>query len=495
MGIMSCIPFTAAARRLGREVLVALTIVMGAVVGVGRAGAETPVVTPAARDSLLPYLDARRVVFPSSAELRALRLRRIPGFSRQTKLACSACHYGFPQLTPFGRLFKLNGYTLTGLATIDDGDSSRLSLKLASIPPISAMAVTSITHLAKVLPGTQNNSAVFPDQLSVFLAGEITPKIGTFVQITYAAPDGSIGIDNTEFRFADRTHLFSQELLYGVTLNNNPTMQDVWNTVPSWSFPFMTSSAAPTPTAGTLVDGALGQQVVGLGGYGLWHQLVYAEVTAYRSAQQGVAAPLDASASSVAHNVIPYWRLALQHQFGRNYVMLGTYGLSGRLYPAGVSGATDKYNDAAADLQFERMVKNGVVVVRSTFIHESQTLDALAGGEEPGAANLHNTLKVFRANASYMPSTRANFTIGYFNTSGTTDALLYPQEAITGSVNGSPSSYGGIGEFDFNAWQNTRLGVQYTAYGKFNGASGSYDGFGRRVSNNDALFVFLWVAF
>ncbi len=456
---------------------------------------EVPAPPPPIRDALLPYLDARHVALPASAELRALRSRRIPGFSRQTKLACSACHYGFPQLTPFGRLFKLNGYTLTGLTTIDAGDTSRSSLKLAPFPPISAMAVASLTHLTTALPGTQNNSAVFPDQLSVFLAGEITPRLGAFVQLTYAAPDGSIGLDNTEFRFADRTHLFSQELLFGVTLNNNPTMQDVWNTVPAWSFPFMTSSAAPTPTASTMVEGALGQQVVGLGGYGLWHQLVYAEVTAYRSAQQGVSSPLDGSGGNVAHNVIPYWRVALQHKFGPTYFMLGTYGLSARLYPTGISGPTDQYSDAAADLQIEQPVNQGVVVVRSTFIHESQTLNALVIGDEPGASNLHNTLKVFRANASYMPSTRATFTLGYFNTTGTSDLLLYPSDPITGSAIGSPQSYGGIGEFDFNAWQNTRLGLQYTVYGKFNGASNSYDGAGRNATDNNTLFLFAWVAF
>jgi hypothetical protein len=462
------------------------------------ARAETPPPAPApmpVRDALLPYLDARHVSLPSSDELRALRERRIPGFSRQTKLACSACHYGFPQLTPFGRLFKLNGYTLSGLPTIEAGDSSHTSLKLAPFPPVSAMAVASYTHLSTTVPGTQNNSAVFPDQLSVFLAGEITPKLGAFVQLTYAAPDGSIGLDNTEFRFADRTHLFSQELLYGVTLNNNPTMQDVWNTVPAWQFPFMSSSAAPSPTASTLVEGALGQQVVGLGGYALWHQLVYAEVTAYRSAQQGTATPLDATASTVTHNVIPYWRVALQHPIGHSYLMVGTYGLSGRLYPSGISGATDRYTDAAADLQFERPITPGVLVVRSTFIHESQTLDALASGDTPGAANLHNTLEVFRANASYMPSTRLNFTLGYFSTSGTADGLLYPADPVTGSGTGSPRSNGGIGELDFNAWQNTRLGLQYTVYGKFNGASSSYDGAGRNASDNDTLCIFAWLAF
>jgi len=185
------------------------------------------------RDSLVPYLDARRIVLPANAELRAMRARRIPSFSRQTKLACSVCHYGFPQLTPFGRMFKLNGYTLTGLTTINAGDTARPTLELAPLPPASAMAVISLTNTKKEQPGTQNNTAVFPDQLSVFLAGEVTPKFGAFVQLTYAAPDGSIGLDNTEFRFANRAHLFSSELLYGVTLHNNPTMQDVWNTVPA----------------------------------------------------------------------------------------------------------------------------------------------------------------------------------------------------------------------------------------------------------------------
>ena len=27
------------------------------------------------------------------------------------------------------------------------------------------------------------------------------------------------------------------ELILGVTLNNNPTVQDVWNTTPAWGFP------------------------------------------------------------------------------------------------------------------------------------------------------------------------------------------------------------------------------------------------------------------
>jgi len=33
----------------------------------------------------------------------------VPSFARQTGMACAACHTVFPELTPFGREFKLNG--------------------------------------------------------------------------------------------------------------------------------------------------------------------------------------------------------------------------------------------------------------------------------------------------------------------------------------------------------------------------------------------------
>ncbi|MEE3500610.1 hypothetical protein [Acidiphilium acidophilum] len=38
----------------------------------------------------------------------------IPAFAAQTGMHCSACHIGFPQLTPYGRMFKLQGYITGG---------------------------------------------------------------------------------------------------------------------------------------------------------------------------------------------------------------------------------------------------------------------------------------------------------------------------------------------------------------------------------------------
>ena len=38
----------------------------------------------------------------------------LPSYARQTGQPCAACHTAFPELTPFGRRFKIGGYTLGG---------------------------------------------------------------------------------------------------------------------------------------------------------------------------------------------------------------------------------------------------------------------------------------------------------------------------------------------------------------------------------------------
>src|SRR6476661_3621189 len=68
-------------------------------------------------DAVRAYIRARM-----SANLAAAHL---PSFSRQTGLACSACHYQFLTLTPLGREFKLNGYTLTRQQLITEKDKSK----------------------------------------------------------------------------------------------------------------------------------------------------------------------------------------------------------------------------------------------------------------------------------------------------------------------------------------------------------------------------------
>jgi len=76
-------------------------------------------------------------------------------------------------------------------------------------------------------------------------------------------------MDNTEIRYADTATLFTQPVTYGIYANNNPGMQDPWNSTPACGFPFSSSSLAPTPGVATLINGGLSQQVVGVGAYAM----------------------------------------------------------------------------------------------------------------------------------------------------------------------------------------------------------------------------------
>src|SRR5258707_15840544 len=62
----------------------------------------------------------------------------VPSYSRQTGMPCATCHYAPPELTPFGRKFKLEGYTLVTKATVsDDKKDHNAGLQLLEAFPIS----------------------------------------------------------------------------------------------------------------------------------------------------------------------------------------------------------------------------------------------------------------------------------------------------------------------------------------------------------------------
>ena len=64
------------------------------------------------------------------------------------------------------------------------------------------MVQTSMTTLGTAIPQTRNNTVEFPQQLSIFFAGSLTPHLGTFIQLTYEAQSDAIGMDNAEIRYA-----------------------------------------------------------------------------------------------------------------------------------------------------------------------------------------------------------------------------------------------------------------------------------------------------
>src|SRR3989449_3558174 len=282
--------------------------------------------------------DALRV-YESAYARSATRLT--PTYARQTGLACSACHTHFPELTPTGRAFKLNGYVFRRSESLEGKNpEGQQSLLLNLVAPVSLMFQTSYTSTKKALPGTQNGTVLFPDQLSLFTGGEITPHVGGFLQVTFDPQSGQLGVDNADFRFATHGTVLSKRATFGLSVNNNPTVQDVWNSTPAWGFPYGSSAVAPAPGAATLIDGTLGQQVAGLTAYTMWNDRVYGEFGAYRSAPLGIQRPLDSMATGVISGAAPYWRGAVPHVLGPNYLSLGTYGVAAGVLPAGVSRPT-----------------------------------------------------------------------------------------------------------------------------------------------------------
>lgn len=431
----------------------------------------------------------------------------VPSFARQTGLACRNCHTVFPELTPFGRTFKLNGYQLDTLPQVPAaGAPGEPALQLAVTPPLSLMFQTSYTRTGSSLPDSavadaraQNGQMLFPQQASLFYAGRIAPGLGTFIQITYDSQAGTVGWDNTELRYARHA---GSDWVYGGTFNNNPTVQDPWNSTPAWQVPFdQRTSAAPTPAAATQIDGGLADRgVVGVTGYAWWKNMVYGEAGVYRSSPQGfsvndLAGPLDSTAEGVITGAAPYWRVAVERQWGQHSVSGGGYGILAKIHGADEGAGTprDRYNDVAADGQYQYIGETHIVSAQATFIRERQTLDARLALEE--AEHLHNNLRTARAGGSYYFRRTIGAALGVFSTTGSSDALLYPAAPVWGFETNSPNSRGWTGEIVYIPWQNVKMLVQYTRYQKFNGAGTDYDGAGRNAADNNTLYVLGWVAF
>jgi hypothetical protein len=411
----------------------------------------------------------------------------IPSYARQTGFPCKSCHYMPPELTPLGRAFKLNGYTITGKPTITSpGKGREGGLNILESFPLSVLFDTSFTSLKSPEPATQNGSFEFPQQASLFLAGAWATHVGSFIQVTYTSQGDHFTWDNSEIRYANATKLFTKDLAFGITLNNNPTLEDLWNSTPAWGYPWVGSDWAPGPTAGAIINGGLAQDVAGVGGYAMWNNHLYLDATVYRSAHVG--APLPNTGSGQGFNirgVAPYWRLAWQQDSGNNNLMVGTYGMYVKTTPNAITGLEDVYTDFAFDFQYDRVIPqfhNDVLSLRGTYIRENSSLNATS----PGSHHLNTA----QANAEYHFGNKYAATIGWFNVNGTSDTTLYPAGVpITGNFNGDPRSNGYIANFSWWPVQNIGLTFQYTGYTAFNGAGTNYDGAGRNAGANNTVYL------
>jgi hypothetical protein len=421
----------------------------------------------------------------------------IPSFASQTGKPCSQCHtlsFG-PALTAYGRQFKLNGYTW------GDADSKM---------PLALMAQGGFSHVDErqpepPAPHYSTNDNISVDQVSLFLGGRITEHLGGFAQVTYSGPDRSTSWDNTDIRYARTLSLGGTDAVIGLSINNNPTVQDLWNSTPAWGFPYITSPLVPGPAAGPIISGGLAQLVLGASAYAMIHESVYLEGGVYRGLSDRWLGNLGPGADANPHvkGVAPYWRAAYQwSNDDQHYFSIGTFGMDVKLQPDPTVPDTDRYTDVGVDATYQYTGDHDhAVTINASLIHEKQRLEATfnAGGSD--SADDH--LSAASVDASYIFRQTWSAGVGLFDLRGNTDATLYSPGELTGSNNGSPDTRGYTLQLEYvpfgklnsfaRPWVNVRVGIQYTGYLRFNGGASNYDGSGRSASQNNSLFLFYWI--
>jgi hypothetical protein len=458
----------------------------------------------------------------------------LPLFARQTGQNCVACHAGgqFPELTPYGRMFKMTGYTI-GERTV----------------PFSVMALGSSSRVANTSKSDdpaqdfQKNGDLLVASASLFLGGKITENIGAFAQVTYdpyASQDengsfhGHSQADNIDLRYADRFVNGNRDFIFGVSLNNNPSLSDPWNTAAAW----MQYVPVPSPTSSRFIDGAApypgyaaGSNIAGLTAYGFWNRTWYAEIGAYgtsRGAFSFMHAGMSNDQVTKLSGANPYWRFAWNHEWGPHSLMLGTAGMVARIYddPLDTSDSATLHHtqDLLLDAQYQYLLDPHSVTAQMVYEHSHHHYpDALANqpatfvdalGNPLPNTNSSDTTNLLRAKLTYVYRAMYGGSFGMFHLTGSTNTanqtsgyspdtlavttdptVQAPSQRVGGNFSGNPATNGGTLEAFWTPVQYVRIGAQYTFYTKFNGASENYDGFGRNAHDNNSLFLYLWAAY
>ncbi|HLK24940.1 MAG TPA: hypothetical protein VKT30_09790, partial [Caulobacteraceae bacterium] len=387
---------------------------------------------------------ALRIAAGAIAALAALglssRASAVPAFAEQTGQPCVGCHVGGfgPQLTPYGREFKLHGYT-----------TRTNSFNV----PLSAMAIASYVNTAEgenpPTPGFRSNNNVGLDQFSLFLAGGLGQHFGAFVQTTYDGIGKAWHWDNIDLRAVTNVSIKKVSVLLGLSVNNAPSVQDAFNTLPAWGYPYTTSALSPSPGASPIIGG-FAQGTVGLTGYAWIDDSLYLEAGGYVSpgsrllTQLGVD-PTDPGAISGA---APYLRAAYDKNWGDQNLEAGAFWMHANIFPGldRSTGLTDNYDDWGLDASYQRFAaRHDVWSLNARYTHETQDLGASRA--LGAAANGRNTLQDFRVDGSYYWHDEIGVTVAGFDTWGSADPVLY-----AGNRTAKPDSSGILVQVDGTPW-------------------------------------------
>lgn len=104
----------------------------------------------------------------------------IPGFARQTGMACAACHTTFPAINAFGRAFKAGGYVLVGAQPLIEGENLSLpsTLNMSLITKLRYNKTNGNTG-----SGNDRGAIEWPNEAAFLVGGRVSERIGFLAEI------------------------------------------------------------------------------------------------------------------------------------------------------------------------------------------------------------------------------------------------------------------------------------------------------------------------
>jgi hypothetical protein len=319
-----------------------------------------------------------------------------------------------------------------------------------------------------------------------------------------------------DIRYADHTKILDNNISYGVTVNNAPTMSDTWMSTYAWMYPYTQSPVTIAPAAKPWLQSLMaGANTAGSTAYAMINNHLYLEAGGYTSQAKNMAQGLGVwtpgsqcggPQCGLIDGGAPYWRAYLQHNIGPHTMMIGTYGLAAKVIPFYQHGSgTDSYEEYNVDSNYSYMINDDNMFM-AMFKYTRDNMKMGASNAMGSANNTSNHLDSVMLMGMWTYKQTYNLTAAWNKMSGSSDATLYnldsgqgnPVNAITGSYNGSPNTNSflfqadyvpfGKGNFKLDPYLNLRFSLQYWAYTQFNGRTTNYDGSGRNASDNNTLY-------
>jgi len=405
----------------------------------------------------------------------ATTAQAVPSYARQTGQDCVACHVGGcgPQLTAYGIRFKIGGYTET------NGTTGKAAI------PLSGMVVAGRSQYRG-----DDGRKIGANELaeaSLFVAGRWSEHVGSFAQVTYDGIEHHVSIDQVDVRYAREARVLGHDAVIGLSVNNNPSIQDPFNTMPVWRFPFVSSPYGNDTGASFLGFGNAETKVGGLSGYAFLDDRWYAEAGVYQNLPARLQRRLGISADDTqAYRRLrsaPYARVAYTRDLRTQSFSVGAFGFDGTLSDRDSGALVGRYRSSGLDASYQYLgTRRHVFTLNGSVVRERQVLP---GADDPGERS-GNTLRESQLMGSYHYASTYGVSVGGF------DAR---------SADGQSGNRGTVVQVDWTPfgkesswmapWANLRLGLQETVYTRYVDGGTVLD----RPADRNTHYLFAWTSF